>query len=136
MKMSAQASLALASMAVLLSGCRPYGCDTDECVRQAPFARAKHCYAAYEAAVHVLRDPRTRTQIDAREGLMESQAAHHLNAALTSGRELGLDRTRIYGELERERMAYLGPFITRATTPAQYAALVDTVNNCETAEDL
>jgi len=136
MKLSAQVSCTLLSMAVLLSGCRPYGCDTDQCVREAPFVRSKHCYAAYQAAVHVLRDPRTRTQIKAREGVMESQALHNLNAALSGGRELGLDRSLIYGELERERVAYLRPFATPAATPARYSSLVDDVNNCETGEDL
>ena len=38
-----QSAMAISAFALILHGCRPYGCDSDQCVKEAPYARSMHC---------------------------------------------------------------------------------------------
>lgn len=136
MSVPRRTALAISACAILLCGCRPYGCDTDRCVEQATYDRSKQCFATYQAGVHVLSDPRGRTRITADASVLQSQALSELNVALKQGHKLGMDREATYRDLERERLAYLHPFASGTATSAQYDMLVENISRCEDGEDL
>jgi hypothetical protein len=95
---------------LFLYGCRPYGCDTDQCVQEGLYARAKHCYSVEQAGVQMMGDPRSRTTIPGDASALRSMAMEDMSLAFNQGRTLGLAPEAIRRDLERARIAYLRPF--------------------------
>lgn len=123
-------------LAVLTGGCRPFGCDTDQCVREAPYARLLHCASIYQAGATALRDPAARGKLRGAPNALQAKAMDAVNGALKEGRSLGLRREAVYQALERERLAYLDPLQSRSVPDQSYDKLVTDISRCDDGEDL
>jgi hypothetical protein len=121
---------AIASMLLVLSGCRPPDCETPQCAHD-EYMQARHCNAVLEASVIIVGNTRLPSSAKYDAGAIRSLLIEDMDYTLASGMKLGMSRNAVYTDLEQAKAEYLGAYAARRGDSRQkLRGLFNDVNDC------
>lgn len=115
---------------MFLASCHPFGCGSDQCVKEHFYTDARHCHSVQAAASDIIPtlNPADRARFDT--GALADDQSWGVEASLESGTKLGLSHAAVFKDLQQDRIAYLRSFNARAKTSRPADILFHDLTEC------
>jgi len=118
------------AFAMLLASCHPFGCASDQCVKERFYTDARHCHSVQTVASESVPtlSPADRLRFDL--GALADDRSWSVEGALESGAKLGLTHAAVFKDLQQDRLAYLQSFKARSKSSRPADILFHDLTEC------